>query len=594
MSHFFHVLTLHASCQVDRKMYLQKWETIRINPRSNSHLLLFWCATHSVTLSPERLHRSRSRAILRMVSTTFRTNASPDESGAVPVPASDLASKANREAALRQRGLLPPLKPSKDLSRLEWEQDQQLPAVNPADQTVAAIEGDVAQTVTAANLVKHEWEAKNRFTDTDSSRMESFKFGGLPSPVPTIVEQMSTEPGTGVESNNLFSLPIVCEQVDGSSPDNKPDVSSTSPFRNKRTPPPLVLDRLAFVASDYLLSPQSPVIPYKNEPHLVLLPPSPLPTPQRLRAASTSETADADDASSFPLPSSVNRPCTPISSRSALPAISLFHSPSASLDGATDLSRSGSLPLTQLRILSESASSETTPSLDTSSQTMTVSSLCTSESLPTTGKAKTNMLRVKVHDHNIPMIIESPVEETSCSKDSVLGSDISHDPSVERDHEHQSASPQMRQGQTAKSSFPTTARADKSSKDPVKRGQTLDPSTTVAAKKRLSVLSSVRRSVIGSLSRTKTSFNSGSQKTSNVSHLPPSPSVPLSFAEQARKYSPTVLLFPGPRHSEFGSVPPISRVAAAPTIHSQGSILHQMKNIKDEETRRVTELAFLG
>lgn len=35
------------------------------------------------------------------------------------------------------------------------------------------------------------------------------------------------------------------------------------------------------------------------------------------------------------------------------------------------------------------------------------------------------------------------------------------------------------------------------------------------------------------------------------------------------------------------------RQALAPTIHNQASILHHMSNIEDEETRRVTELAFM-
>ena len=35
------------------------------------------------------------------------------------------------------------------------------------------------------------------------------------------------------------------------------------------------------------------------------------------------------------------------------------------------------------------------------------------------------------------------------------------------------------------------------------------------------------------------------------------------------------------------------RQALAPTIHNEASISHHMSNIEDEETRRVTELAFM-
>jgi hypothetical protein len=520
---------------------------------------------------------------MRMMSTTFRTNA-PSEPGGVPAPASDLASKANREAALRERGLLPPLKP-KDLSRLEWEQDQHLPVVDLSDKPVVAVDGDATKATTAANLVKQEWEAKHRPDDTDLCRMKTFKFGGLPSPVPSINES-SAQLESPVEANNRCSSPIINLQDEHSYTEDNPDVSGSLPPRTKRTPPPLVLDPHAIVASDYLLSPQSPATPSKND---IPLPPSPLPSPQRLRATSVGKRADPEDAqvSSFPFHNS-----SFTSLKSELPAVLLSPPPSASLDGATDLAHNDPLAFPQPRFLTESGSLETTPSLDNSSQTMTVSSLSTSESVPNMGKAKTNMLKVKVHDRNIPMIIESPIEETSLSKDSVLGSDINHEPSsAEKYDGQQSASIQVDKGKL-------TAPLDvvhNNSKNSIKRGQTLDPSTTVAAKKRLSILSSLRRSVVGSFSRSKTmlSANGRNQKTFDASHLPPSPTVPASLIEQ-RGNGLTDPLFPGPRNSDVGPIASVARVAAAPIIYSRGTILNEVRNIKDEETRRVTELAFLG
>ena len=535
---------------------------------------------------------------MKIISTTFRSNASSAEPGCVPAPASDLASKANREAALRARGLLPPLKPNKDLSRLEQEQDQELPVINLGDETVIAFEGNSTRTTTAANLVKQEWEAKNRPSDPDPSpsRMKTFKFGGLPSPAPSIREQAapSTEPDTVVEGDDLSPSSTESQQADEHAATSPVDVPSDSPPRNKLAPPPLVFDCHAIVANDYLLSPQSPTTPYENDPHLIPLPPSPLPSPQILPAASPTRLVGSEhvqiSAPSSPLPAPLDLPSTPRSLTSTPPVISLSPPPSAT----TDLSHTESLPFMRPRFFSESESSDTAPSLDNSSQTMTVSSLSTSESLPSTGKAKINTLKVKVHGYSIPMIIESPVEETSLSKGC---SDINHEPcSAEKGDEQPSTSPQVRPGQTPTLSPPSVGKVEQQkSTSPVKRGQTLDPSTSVVAKNRLSMLSNIRRSVVGSLSRSRTVFTAGEKKkTFEASDLPRSPTVPTSFAEQAKKFSPTRSLFLSPRRSDVESIPSVTRVAAAPIIYSEGSILDEVKNIKDEEIRRVTELAFLG
>lgn len=556
---------------------------------------------------------------MRMISTKFRTTSPPSEPSRVPVPASDLASKANREAALRARGLLPPLKPNKDLSRLEQEQDRHIPVVNPADEMATAVQGEATKTITAASLVKQEWEEKNRSSNSDMSRMKSYKFGGLPSPAPSIKEPDSpfSESGTGVDVDSLFLSPVVNQWVGDcmvlSIEDNTAVSVPVSP-RNKRVLPHLVLNTQDVARSEYLRSPQSPTTHSKTEPRLVPLPPSPATSPgaepqffplppsplfslQRPRTTFTSQPVVPDyaqiSASSLPSPSSPVPPDAPGSLKSTPPVISLSPPPSASLDGPTHFSQGDFLPLAQPPFLTESGSLDTSPSLDTSSQTITVSSLGTFESLSSTGKAKSNMLKVKVHHHNIPIIMESPVEGTSFPHDSVLCSDVSQElPTIEGDDEEPSVLPQVRRGQTAPSP-PTTAKPGpdhQKSKNPIKRGQTLDPSNATAAKKRLSILSSVRRSVVGSLRRSKSTYNtSRDRRKFDASHLPPSPIV-SSFAEQPKNLSPTRSLFSNHRTSDIGSVP---RLAASPTIHSRASILVEMNNIEDEETRRITELAFL-
>jgi hypothetical protein len=556
---------------------------------------------------------------MRMFSTKLRTNSPPSEPSRVPAPASDLTSKANRDAALRARGLLPPLKPNKDLSRLEQEQDQHIPVVNPVHETIPTVEGDTTKAMTAASLVKLEWEEKNRSSNPDLSRMKSFQFGGLPSPVPSMKEPdpTSAEPDTAVDTYSLLLSPIVNQWVDECmvpSTEDNTAVSVPVPPRNK---PHLVLNTQAVAASDYLRSPQSPATHSKNdpsfvplppspaapsgsEPHLVPLPPSPLPLPRMLHATSTSESVVLDaqmSASSLPSPSSLAPPDTPKSLKVAPPVISLSPPPSASLDAPTHFSHSNFLTLDQTDFLTGSRSLDTIPSLDTTSQTITLSSLSTSESLSSTGNSKPNMLKVKVHHHNIPIIMESPVEDSSFSRDSVLVPDANDElPLTQGEEEEPSTLPQVRRGHTAPSP-PTTVNPGSShqtSKNPMKRGQTLDPSSATAAKQRLSILSSVRRSVISSLGRSKSTYNASRNPSKfDASHLPPSPTVSAPFAEQPqpKSFSPTRSLFSNRRTSDAGSVP---RVAAAPTLHNRASILVEVNNIEDEETRRMTELAFMA
>lgn len=93
-----------------------------------------------------------------------------------PPAAASAFSKEHREAALRERGLLPPL-PVKDLSQLEREQDSFIPVVSlpPLDEAPKDAEGGAS----AADLIKKQWEAKNVDEDTmQRQRLQTFKFGG--------------------------------------------------------------------------------------------------------------------------------------------------------------------------------------------------------------------------------------------------------------------------------------------------------------------------------------------------------------------------------------------------------------------------------
>ncbi|KAF8952243.1 hypothetical protein BDZ97DRAFT_785822 [Flammula alnicola] len=133
--------------------------------------------------------RSKTRTIIRMISTKFtpRSASTPISHTAVRMPTvANAYSKEQRDAALRERGLLPPL-PHKDLSAQEQEQDRRIPIVHPTDENPESSEDPSRNSTTsathlpsAADLIKKEWEAKNHTVDASQrERMNAFKFGGV-------------------------------------------------------------------------------------------------------------------------------------------------------------------------------------------------------------------------------------------------------------------------------------------------------------------------------------------------------------------------------------------------------------------------------
>ncbi|GLB40234.1 hypothetical protein LshimejAT787_0801050 [Lyophyllum shimeji] len=449
---------------------------------------------------------TRPKTILQLFSGKFRSRSSgPGQPSTAPTPfqspargESSFASKENREAALRERGLLPPLRPNADLSQAERERDHHLPVLpSPSNDEVLAVDGE-SKKVSAASIVKQEWEAKNKGSpDTDSQRerMSTFKFGGLALP-PVSMEVTSTAPTISVSS---------------------PTISAEGP------------------------------------------------------------TAPSDTAAS-PLP------------------------PHA--DG------------------SEAGSSNLTPSLDAASHTdaATTATLNTSESAPSTGqRSRPTGLKIQVQELKIPVIIESPVEEPSLSatvSSGLAGELAPAEVAVSIDTADTSALPNAAtspisrprgRGFTEPPSIGGLKAPDSDrskSFNPFKRSQALSPhlpssdSPSGGATRRLSMLS-MRRSFVGTLFKP--------EKVSDASRTPPSPTIPMDQASKS-PLSPT----PSPSSPKWTTLfPPGAagaadananakgqllsrRQAVSPTLHSRGSILLEASNIEDDETRRMTELAFLG
>ncbi|PFH53140.1 hypothetical protein AMATHDRAFT_45763 [Amanita thiersii Skay4041] len=566
--------------------------------------------------------RSKTRTLLRILTTKIRPTSPPPPATSpvtpkspklpksapptrtlftvrAPAPANTFATRENREAALRERGLLPPLIPLKDLSRQELEHDRYLPVISPSQDEAVTIQGNGGvEALTAANLIKKEWEAKNRFgEDEERERFMAFKFGGSsapPSPrlmpaivVPDVQSPISDQdiseaqplhpshslvPSKDAQHGQNSELPkilttVVDEEKNDTTDTNEHAVSSSL------KPPPLTPSSIAspevLTHGDLTLGQFSPT--------MIPLPPSPAPTPSssppgspKLKLLPVSENGK-DKSMQLLLPPSPISP-TPIISLSPVDEESPTLEKDVTSPSMHQRSDSYPVPLS----VSGSISSLATPSLDTSSYATTLSTLATSESSP---RLKTTTLSGA---RNIPMIVESPIEEGLTFVDEPMSaSDGEHlIPDVQREDQDKQRS----------LTDPTPPRPkNRRKRQPMsKKGQTADSIEQQSPGKRLTVsasLTNMRRSVVNSLSRTKSNVNIGGgkgDKTYDASHLPPSPTFPPTLASLARLEL---------RHSSE-LLPP--RQPLSPTLHSRGSILLETSAIEDDEARRMTELAFLG
>lgn len=571
-------------------------------------LMRFWFPSKDLLQLP----RSKSRTLLRAISTTFRSR-SP-VSPVSPSPASTtLHAKQNREAALRERGLLPPLAPPKDLSRQEADQDRRIPIVS-LDRKSA----DDAVEPSAADLIKQEWEAKNKSSESAASteteereRMKSFRFGA---PSPKAAEfSVARELETVAEVNTPLPSPLT-------------DGDMVPPLVPMKDSPRRASSHRSSASVDHI------------DPVSLPLPPSPLPTPpQTPSKATTRKSTSISSATSHP-PSSFhyarhgdadstssssghNRSGSKRSSTSAPPptnpAISL--SPPAHISAFAEPSSSSSVvsiphrrseSLTKLPSISESASLMT-PSLDPSSKTVTtVSTLNTTESHSVvpgtnsgTAKGKNGLLKVKTSDHihDIPMIIESPVEDAIATGPETIPEEVPLPLSpISESHSPTLMVPQHPVPTRRARGLTDPGNASKrKSFNPFKRNQPvgLDESEDTGSSKRISVSASLGnlRKAASNLTRPRSSYDgasvapstkSGKARTFDVSHLPPSPTLPTHF-----KSTPGAGV--DGRTTGVGLRTPVRR-PLEPTLHSRASILMEMNAIQDDEVRRMTEVAFLG
>lgn len=635
-----------------------------------SQIILAFFSTSNYSQNLVERPRTKSR-LVRLLTSKFASRPSskppspkspPAQRPANRVPVVTSAhSKRQRDAALRERGLLPPLEPSKDLSQQERERDKRIPIVplervDPATQT-----DDPEVVISAADLVKQEWEAKNQ--DVESSqreRLQNFRFGVTPS---SSVEETAPTLATVTSVAEAPSGACISEESEDSQPSQTalPEVSSAADVsRVSESAQPsqttvsvssnaadvsrvsegsqpsgtTVLESLdavdvsgelesslssemsLFDSMTLSLKALSLITPIPEVPSEIgeymypPLPSSPAPSDDSLKSplsptsallsssVSVQSTAGPSGTSTPRLIHSAATIVSPIPRTPALsltpPAISTTHSDSLSSGSPNCHVRIDSFPL------EESVSSIMTPSLDGTSHT-TNSTLNTSESMGSIENGNFGNLQVKTVDqgHNIPVIIQSPIEETF-SKGFVAETIMEE----KTEEEVPVPSPQtQRRGLTD----PTSVKPDRrKSLNPFKRtAGEIDNSDKMSVSKRsvTSSLSSMRRSVVGTLTRkANLEINVNSSKGYNASHLPPSPTVdrsrspvptsPRSSPAPTSPRSPSILN--RSRSPVSPTSPTFQRQAVAPIMYNRGSILLETCNIEDEETRRMTELAFLG
>ncbi|KAF7773372.1 hypothetical protein Agabi119p4_5539 [Agaricus bisporus var. burnettii] len=543
------------------------------------------------------LPRSKSHTLLRAISTTFRTR--PAVQPASPSPVSPtLQAKQNREAALRERGLLPPLAPPKDLSRQEADQDRRTPVVRFESKN----DGNTVEP-SAADLVKREWESKNQSKDPEPSgeneereRMRSFRFGA-PSPQATespvahdLVAPVKVKSDPNPPQPLMKNLPQRPSIPQSSGFSDGPSVDAASvPFSSS-------LQSVSSPTHSAITGRKSSSISSANN-----LPPSSFHYTQHAEtelSSSSSGHSRSGSRRSFASATPLSLPSPQI----VVPGESSYPSLNISIPSRRSES------LSQLHSISESTS-PVTPSLDSSSRTVTtISTLNTAESpsllssvTASRAKGKMGMLKVKTSEHvaNIPMIVESPGENSVAVKSQ---SELRLLPPLSPDTAKRPSTLVIPQETVLTRRAREPLGSDKVDKrksfNPFKRSQSVGPAdcnrTGDSKRSSISAIDKLRRAS-SSFTKPRASHNCASTapskgKTLDVSHLPPSPALPTRF-----QTAPCVAARPsGDGRTTGVGQRPQARKPLDPTVHSRGSILLETSAIKDEESRRMTEMAFLG
>ncbi|KAG5723605.1 hypothetical protein E4T56_gene18152 [Termitomyces sp. T112] len=501
---------------------------------------------------------TRSKSILRLfpskfLARSFSTAPTPSQP-LLRSPISAFGSKETRDAALRERGLLPPLKPNMDLSLVERERDFHLPVLTPpqSEEVFAVDEQD--RNISAAAKVKQEWEARYKGS-RELEQMKSSPYGGVAS---SSVEKEDTLPGRSTASVDQLTS---CSEMSNSSP--LAIISALSIKGSQSSAAQALSNNL-----DDFDYPTPHPHPASSEPYLIPLPPSPSPSPS---LSLIHEDPPIMFSTASPSPS----PFSGLSSSPVSPIITvtspIIHASAPPFSSPIELASLHPMTVPHAPSLMMTAPSHATPVTITAP--------------------------VLLDNHDV-ILTESPVEATfpglssisGCpcnSSDFVASTDISAAGSADL--------PKARRRFTDPTSGGKTHQVEhrNSSFDLFKRFTAPPPNT--ASSRRLSMGASfynMRRSLVGTLSRTKAAGLVVKTDRFDASHLPPpaTPSPPAAYSG-VRPAAGLKFL----QEQQFPASPESKlRVSVSPMLYSRGTIVAEINNIEDEESQRMTELAFLG
>jgi hypothetical protein len=163
-----------------------------------------------------------------------------------PTLPNSFASRENREAALRERGLLPPMK---DLSEQEREADERLAPLPAPDKQQSGF--------SAASKIKEEWISINRYSETRASDSV------YPRQLPSLSSLATGAPPLSYSAFSSLPQPTTCD-----SDHSRADLNAEMPFRG----------RSSISSSVPPLSPSSHLEVLEEEP-AEHVPPTPPPPP---------------------------------------------------------------------------------------------------------------------------------------------------------------------------------------------------------------------------------------------------------------------------------------------------------------------------
>ncbi|KAE9405180.1 hypothetical protein BT96DRAFT_935147 [Gymnopus androsaceus JB14] len=385
--------------------------------------------------------------------------------------------------------------------------------------------------LSAADRIKREWEAK---IQSDDSRADGEKSS---SPTLEVADQLTAPEPTKPLFLDLGTVHEVATPLPSPSLQSPSLRNSSSRSNLALAKPPPTCDL-----------PPTPV-----DAEFVPLPPSPFAETSSIRSLEISPRV-------IPLPPSPSPPSSPRTAESTDSHIFTSKSVETHSNSATPHSKTSLLPSANSYECSEDGA--------LAPPNFTLESSFSHA----THKTKPNSLvKTWTNEPKVPVIIESPVEE--------FGPVIPSLPEVELkdlvpDQNPISSSPPRRRAQTTV------------------EGDTKEKRKSLFGKR--TSLANLRQSDIVLPAKTT---------TFDLSNIPPSPTVPASPAGQSmfsfdvrteccvERISPER---PNSWSLRTGVGPRPVRQALSPTIHTRGSISFETTHIEDDETRRMTEMAFFG